>query len=224
MFKFTKIVFAAILMIFTMLSANVGQCAKDQQAPKYGADKAILAYAEVYAFGDSKNSRYIGLSKDDITKLKRQVAAKFADDFKEFCLSEESLNKLTDVYIKKFKSDMKIKTTLKEKNESSPVVNLTANILNNESYENQANNDKNLQALVFSTLGLKEQGKTNADLLSDSVFQKTSVDCITKFINGLSINQQKTISVKCKKIKGEDGKFYWEPQDPEAVMNFVQGK
>ena len=223
MLKFTKIVFAAFLLVFTMFSTTVGQCAKDQ-TPKYGADKAILAYAEVYAFGYSKDSKYIGLSKDDISEFERQVAAKFADDFKEFCLNEESLNKLTDVYVKKFKSDMKIKTSFKEKNEEAPVINLTANILNNESYENQANNDKNLQALVFSILGLKEQGKTNTDLLEDSEFQKTSVDCITNFINGLSINQRNTLYVKCKKITSEDGKIYWAPEDPEVVMNFIQGK
>ena len=221
MLKFTKILFAAVLMVFTMISTSVGHCEK---APQYGADKAILAYAEVYAFGASSHSKYIGLTKSDIDKIERQVTAKFADGFKEFCLNEESLNKLTDVYNKKFKSDMKIKTAFKEKSESAPVVSLTANILNNESYENQANNDKNLQALVFSILGLKEQGKTDADLLEDSVFQKTAVDCITNFIKGLSINQQKTIYVKCKEIKGEDEKMYWAPEDPDVVMNFVQGK
>ena len=77
---------------------------------------------------------------------------------------------------------MDIKTAFKEKNAEAPVISLTANILNHENYENQANNDKNLQALVFSILGLKEQGKTNSDLLEDSEFQKTSVDCITNFI------------------------------------------
>ena len=221
MLKLTKIVFAAVLLVFTMISTNVGHCAK---APQYGADKAMLAYAEVYAFGSSSHSKYIGLSKSDIDKIERQITAKFADDFKEFCLNEESLNKLTDIYVKKFKSDMKIKTAFKEKNENAPIVSLTANILNNESYENQANNDKNLQALVFSILGLKEQGKTDADLLADDVFQKNSVDCITNFIKGLSINKNETLYVKCKQITGEDGKTYWAPEDPDIVMNFVQGK
>ena len=221
MLKFTRIVFAAVLMVFTMISTSVGHCEK---APQYGADKAILAYAEVYAFGASSHSKYIGLSKSDINKIERQITAKFADDFKEFCLSEESLNKLTNVYVKKFKSDMKIKTAFKEKNETSPVVSLTANILNNESYKNQARNDKNLKDMLSSISRLKNEGKTDSDLLADSVFQKKSVDCITNFIKGLSINQQKTIYVKCKEIKGEDEKMYWAPGDPDVVMNFVQGK
>lgn len=223
MLKFTKIVFVAVLMVFTMLSANVGQCAKDQ-TPKYGADKAILAYAEVYAFGYSKDSKYIGLSKDDISEFERQVAAKFADDFKDFCLNEESLNELTDIYVKKFKSDMKIKTTFKEKSKETPVINLTANILNSESFDNQAKNDKKLQELRSSILGMKNGGKTDAELMEDSAFQEKAVDCITNFINALSINQKKTLSVKCKNITGEDGKTYWTPEDPEVVMNFIQGK
>ena len=221
--KLTKIIFAAVLVVCTMMVASVGQCAKDQ-TPKYSANKAILAYAEVYAFGSPSDSRYIGLTKNDIAEIKRQINAKIAGDFEEFCLSEDSVNKLTDVYIKKIKSAMKIKTTIKEKSTEAPVVNLTANILNNESYENQANNDKNLQALVFSILGLKEQGKTDADLMADSTFQKTSVDCITNFINGLNINQKKTVYIKCKKITGEDGNIYWAPEEPEVIMNFVQGK
>ena len=221
MLKFTKIVFVAVLMVFTMISTSVGQCAK---APKYGADKAIMAYAEAYAFGEPNDSRYIGLSKSDIAEIKVLIAAKFADDFKEFCLSEDSVNKLTDVYIKKFKSEMDIKTAFKEKNAEAPVISLTANILNHENYENQANNDKNLQALVFSILGLRNEGKTDADLLADPVFQKASVDCITNFINGLSINQQETLYVTCKQITGENGKLYWAPTEPEVIMDFVQGK
>ena len=73
-------------------------------------------------------------------------------------------------------------------------------------------------------MGLKNEGKTNEDLLADSVFQQASVDCITNFINGLSIDQQKTLDVICQKNKGADGKFYWAPVDSSAVMNFVQRK
>ncbi|MBR2179312.1 MAG: hypothetical protein IJ862_02810 [Selenomonadaceae bacterium] len=221
--KFTKIIFAAVLIVCTMMVASVGQCAKSS-APKYGADKAILAYAEAYAFGSPNDSRYIGLSKNDIVEIKRQLTAKIAGDFEEFCLSEDSVNKLTDVYVKKIKSEMHIKTTIKEKSKESPVVNLTATILDSESLDKQAKSDKKLQALLSSISKLKNEGKTEAYFLKDSDLQKKSVDSLTDFINGLSINQEKTLSVKCKKITGEDEKLYWAPENPEEVMNFVLGK
>ena len=221
MLKFTKILFATMLMVCTMISASVGHCAK---APKYGADKAILAYTEAYAFGSPNDSRYIGLTKNDIIAIKRQITAKIAGDFEEFCLSEDSVNKLTDVYVKKIKSEMDIKTAIKEKSKVSPIVSLSATILDNEALDKQAKNDKNLQALLSSIAKLRSEGKTEGDLLKDSSLQKKSVDSLTNFIKGLSIYKEKNLSVKCKQITGEDEKLYWAPEDPETLMNFVLGK
>ena len=78
-----------------MIFANSGYCAN---SPEYSADKAILAYSEIYAFGETDNANVISLSEEDITEIKEQLRAKFVDEFKEFCLNEESVNKLTDVY------------------------------------------------------------------------------------------------------------------------------
>ena len=221
MLKFTKILFASVLMVCTMVATSVGHCAK---APKYGADKAILAYTEAYAFGSPSDSRYIGLTKNDIAEIKRQINAKIAGDFEEFCLSEDSVNKLTDVYVKKIKSEMDIKTAIKEKSKVSPVVSLTATILDSEALDKQAKSDKNLQALLSSIATLRSQGKTEGDLLKDTNLQKKSVDSLTNFIKGLSIYKEKSLSVKCKQITGEDEKLYWAPVDPETLMNFVLGK
>ena len=87
--KLTKIIFAAVFALCTMIFANSGYCAN---SPEYSADKAILAYAEVYAFGETDNANAISLSDEDITEIKEQLRAKFVDEFKEFCLNEESVN------------------------------------------------------------------------------------------------------------------------------------
>lgn len=127
----TKVIFAAVLMLCMMIFSNFGYCAK---SPEYSADKAILAYAEVYAFGETDNASCISLSDEDMTEIKGQLRANFAEEFKEFCLSEESINKLTDVYIGKLQAEMNIQTKIKSRNKKAPVVTVTANILNHENF------------------------------------------------------------------------------------------
>ena len=140
-------------------------------------------------------------------------------------MSEESINKLTDVYIGKLQAEMNIQVKIKSRNKKAPVVTVMANILNHENFETQATNDKNLQALVFATLGLKEQqGKTDADLLADPVFQRTAVNCIENFINDLKINEKGSLYVTCEQFEGKDGKIYWKPEEPGILIDFVRGK
>ena len=56
MLKVTKIIFSAIVALSMMIFASSGYCANN---PEYSADKAILAYAEVYAFGETDNENCI---------------------------------------------------------------------------------------------------------------------------------------------------------------------
>ena len=77
---------------------------------------------------------------------------------------------------------MEISTKLKVADSKHPVVTVTAKVLDEASFENQATNDANIQALAFAIMGLKNEGKTEADLRTDATVQTTAQDCISKFI------------------------------------------
>ena len=190
----------------------------------YDAAKAVLAYAEVYAYGSSVGEKEAGLLKSDVVEVRQIIVNKFRDSFQEFCLSDESLKKLTDAYMNKLKASMDISAQVKVFDAKHPVVTVAAKIADEASFESQAVNQPNVKAFALAILGLKEEGKTDADLLVDPVFQRVSVGCITDFINGLSIKQKATVDVQCKKYKAADGQVYWAPKAPETVMNFVRGK
>ncbi len=133
-------------------------------------------------------------------------------------MSDESLNTLIDVYLNKLKTSMKISAKLKVRDAEHPVVTITAKVLDEESFENQANNDPNIQALAFAIMGLQNEGKTED---ADPTVQKTAIDCITKFINGLNFGSATTIDITRTKTKGADGKTYWAPQEPDALYQFI---
>lgn len=101
---------------------------------------------------------------------------------------------------------------------------ITADILTHESWDKQATNDQDLQGLIFAIAGLKDQGKTDDDLKIYEDYQQTAVTCITNFINGFSITEQKSLDVPCKIEKNDDGKFYYIPEDFDKVFNFIKGK
>ena len=102
-----------------------------------------------------------------------------------------------------------------------PVITLTAKILNEESFESQATNNPNIQALAFGIIGMKDKGKTEADLKADATVQTAIQDCISKFIAELNFGEVKNMDFTCTKIKGEDGKTYWAPQDTAALYRFM---
>ena len=217
---FKKFFLAITALMIALFTTNVGECAGARDASNK-ADKAILAYAEVYAYGSTNYAKKAGLAQEDITEVRQIIVNKFRDSFKEFCLSDESLNTLINVYLNKLKTSMNISAKLKVRDAEHPVVTITAKVLDEKSFENQANNDPNIQALAFAIMGLQNEGKTEADLRADPTVQKTAIDCITKFINGLNFGSATTIDITCTKTKGADGKTYWAPQEPDLLYQFI---
>lgn len=205
------------IMFATMLSCDA---AKIQGTP----DKAILAYAEAYAFAGSSNAASAGLTEIDISEAKNQIKIEFAKEFEEFCLSDESLDKLTDVYISKLQSSMELTTKLKKKSSKVPLVTVTGKILDKASFNQQGENDENIIGLAFAIAGLKDKGKTDEDLKVYAEYQEAAVTAITNFIDALQFTQIKSLDIICTPIQAVDGKTYWAPKDAEELMNFVQGK
>ena len=215
-----KKIFLAILAVAIVLSVN--ECyARSANKSLQDVEKSVLAYAQVYGYGSTDYAKEAGIQQSDITEIRQIIFNKFRDSFKEFCLSDESLNKVTNVYLDKLKTSMDISAKLKVADTKHPVVTITSKILSEENFENQATNDPNIQALAFAIMGLKNEGKTEADLKADTTVQTTAQDCISKFIVGLNFGEAKSKDFTCTKIKGEDGKTYWAPQNTAALYRFT---
>ena len=216
-----KKIFLAILAM-ALFTTGVNECYGASNTNKFSdAEKAVLAYAQVYGYGSTDYAKEAGIQQSDITEVRQIIFNKFRDSFGEFCLSDESLGKLTNIYFDKLKTSMDISAKLKVADSKHSVVTITSKILSEENFENQATNDPNIQALAFAIMGLKNEGKTEADLRADATVQTTAQDCISKFIAGLNFGEAKSMDFICTKIKGEDGKTYWAPQDTATLYRFI---
>ena len=218
------------LMVALFTTSVKGECygTRGANEPLYNADKVVLAYAEFYAYGLTDYATEAGFSQSVINEQLNYLANKFKKNFQDFCLSDATLNRVTDIYLNKLRNSMDISTKLKVGDAEHPVITLKANVLDDESFEKQAVNDKNLQALVFANLGLKEKGKTCADLKADPQYQAAAVEAITNFINDLDFGSTKTIDITCKKVTGDMitgadvNSVYWAPRDPADVLRFIE--
>ena len=205
-----------------LFTTSVNECyARSTNESLQNAEKSVLAYAQVYGYGSTDYAKEAGIQQSDITEIRQIIFNKFRDSFKEFCLSDESLNKLTNVYLDKLKASMEISTKLKASDAEHPVITVTAKVLGETSFESQATNDSGIQAFAFAIMGMKNEGKTEADLKADATVQTTAQDCISKFIAGLNFGEAKSKDFTCTKIKGEDDKTYWAPQNTAALYRFI---
>ena len=217
MFKFTKKILAMALMMFSLLLGGFSQC----QAADFGAEKAVLAYAQVYGYGSTAYAKEAGIKQSEMSQIRIITFNKFRDSFKEFCLSDATLNKLTDVYLTKLENSMDITAKLKKSDPNHPIITITAKVLSESDFEKQATDDPNIQAFAFAIMGMKNDGKTEADLKADATVQATAQDCIGKFIDGLNFGSPMSIDITGMKIKGADGKTYWAPQETDALYQFM---
>ena len=208
------------VMLFTLALGGFGLC--QSAKTDLGAEKAVLAYAQVYAYGSTPYAKEAGFSNDDMSEMQKLIYNRLRDSFKQFCLSDESLQKITDTYLNKMESSMEITTKLKVADAKNPIVTLTAKVLDEESFEKQATNNQNIQGLAFGIMGMQQiNGKTEADLKADSEIQKALQEGINNFIAGLDFGQAKSIDFTCEKIKDTDGKTYWVPQDTKTLYEFL---
>lgn len=181
----------------------------------------MLAYAQVYGYGSTAYAKETGIKQSEMSQIRIITFNKLRDSFKEFCLSDESLNKLTDVYLNKLENSMDITAKLKKADPNHPVITITAKVLDEAGFEKQATENPNIQAFAFAIIGMKNDGKTEADLKADATVQATAQDCIGKFIDELNFGSPMSIDITGMKIKGADDKTYWAPQDTDALYQFM---
>ena len=184
------------------------------------ADKAVLAYAQLYAYGviEDENQAAAGMTDADIEKVQEQIITPLVDAFKGYPLSDESVATMTAQYIEKLHTAMAMKATVKKEDAEHPVVELTATTINQEGAAKVAESNADLVALGTAYGVTEEQLKESPD------FQQFALESIDKFINEFPLNAESTLEVTCNVVEGSDGKMYYAPADPEAVAKFVTGQ
>ncbi|MBQ9487730.1 MAG: hypothetical protein IJU91_08040 [Selenomonadaceae bacterium] len=199
-----------VLMLIGFTTANAA-------TPKYSADKAILAYAELYTFGTSEHMEATGLPKDfAYEKITKPMKNHIMVPFKNYPLNKENFEKVQSAYAEKIRSLIKISTRLKKDDKENPVVEITANHFDQEAIDAYKN-----QNADFVTMDVMRHMNTPAELASDGQFQKMALMSLLGIVSELTVRGPATFDVTCKMIEDDNGDFYWMPQDISALSEFV---
>lgn len=184
--------------------------------PKYSADKAVLAYAELYTFGESKNVAATGMPKDTRESVEKFMANYIMMPFKNYPLNKENFEKIKTAYTEKIRSLIKVSTRLKKDDKENPIVEITANHFDQEAIDAYKN-----QNADFITMDVMRHMNTPVELATDGEFQKMASMSLLGIVNELTVRGPATFDVTCKMIEDEHGNFYWMPQDISALSEFV---
>jgi len=206
----------ALIAIFAMAG-----CGADK--PKDSADKAVLGYAEITAYGVSDNIAATGMTKAQEQEIQEAIIGDLLKSFSQFPLSDENAQNVTAAYITKMKAAMQIKTKIKTDDAEHPVVEVTANVLDQAGAAKLAETNEDILALGVVLGALQANGYTVEQFKQDPGFQKATMECIDNYINEFPLKMGQTYECKCEIVKGDDGKTYWAPVDVEGLKNFVNG-
>ena len=194
--------------------------------PEAAADKAVLAYAQLYAYGvvEDENEKAAGMTEKDTKPIEEKVIGDLLKAFSQFPLSDENVQTATAGYIQKLHDGMEIKATLKKDDAEHPVVELSAETLDLAGAMKVSQTNEDIQALAAALKELHEQGITDEQLKENTEFQQAVLEVIDSFTNEYPLNPRASMDVTCKVVQGSDGKSYWAPADPTAVAKFVTGQ
>lgn len=193
------------------------------EKPKESADKAVLAWAEMYAFGVSDNLSATGMTTAQSDQISEQVIGNMLKSFGQFPLNEKNVEVITTDYITKVQKAMAIKTKIKKADDEHPVVEVSANVIDQQAAAKMASTNEDLIALGTVVGQLRARGVTDEQIKNDDEFQQAVLDCINSYIDEIPLKGTQTLDVECELAKGDDGKVYWAPKDPEALGKFLSG-
>ena len=188
------------------------------------APEAILAYAQLYAYGLPDNERAAGMTEEIVQGVQVKVIGDVLNSFRQYPLSEKNAQAATTEYLTKLRDKMKIRATLKKDDEVNPVVELTAVTPDNETSNKRAETDENLLAFGTRLGKMRVRGLTDEQLKENEDFQQFALECLDKFTDNFAYHPEASIEVVCTAVDGADGKFYWAPVNPEALAKFVTGQ
>lgn len=208
--------FVAMLMFATALCSIVWSSA--EAATK--AEKAVQAYAELFAFGKTDNASAIGLTKAQLRDLEMNFDNGIAMMFKEYPLSEDTLATVKAKYVEKLKAEMNIRAKLSTKDDEHPIVTLTANAVDRQTIiVRSVGQNKDLLTMAVMKRFKQNDGVSAAALRSDEEFQQVALTSIERFIDQIPMHEQ-SIDVRCELVESE-GKFYYVPSDLQSLKAFV---
>ncbi|MBE6099776.1 MAG: DUF5105 domain-containing protein [Anaerovibrio sp.] len=206
----------ALLAVFA-----IAGCGADK--PKDSADKAILGYSEIMAYGVSDSMAATGMTKKQEEEIQEAVIGDLLKAFAQFPLNDANVQTVTTSYITKMKAAMQIKTEITKDDAEHPVVKVTANVIDQAGAANLANTNEDIQALGVVLGALQANGYTVEQFKQDPDFQKATIECIENYINEFPLKMGQTYECKCEIVKGDDGKTYWAPVDVDGLKKFVNG-
>lgn len=183
-----RIVFAT-LMLLAVCVAGYGNDKAD--AAQAGADKAVLAYAELFTTGESSNATAVGLSDKEKSEISKQLSKDLVEMFGNAVpLSDQNANAIAKKYQEKCKQEMKFTATLKTDDAKQPVVELKATVLS------ESDVSDNCFSALFAMNAKLQAGGTPP----------------THFV----ARKEATIDVTCTKVNG-----YLVPADFEDLKRFL---
>ena len=213
-----KLLLGLVVVIAIFAMAGCGT-----EKPKDSADKAVLGYAEIMAYGVSDSMAATGMTKKQEEEIQKAIIGDLLKAFAQFPLNDANVENVTASYITKMKGAMQIKTKIKKDDAEHPVVEVTANVLDNAGAAKLAETNEDIIALGVVLGALQANGYTVEQFKQDTDFQKATMECIDNYINEFPLNMGQTYECKCEIVQGDDGKMYWAPVDVEGLKKFVNG-
>ena len=189
--------------------------------PKESADKAVLAYAELYTFASSEHLSATGMTDAQSGKISDGVLSSVKQQFASFQLTDANVDAITDAYLTDLAGRMTLETKLKKDDSEQPVVELTATPLDTAGAAQLAATDADMVSMATYMGQAAAQG---VNLKADAQFQTAAMSTLKGYIHKIPLQGKKTMDVTCKLVKSDDGKdVYWAPSDPEAIARFIAG-
>ena len=207
-------------MIAILATLLVAGCGDDK--PKESADKAVLAYAELYAYGDTDKVEATGMTKAQKEQISEALHSETDEMFKSMMLSHDNAVAITDYYIADRKANMELKAKVKKDDAKNPVVELTATPIDAKGASAQMEQNSDVVAMGVY-IGLAQQ--QGVDVRTDPVYQQGAMDTLRAVIDAMPYEGEKTLDVTCELVKSDDGKtLHWAPKDPQAIKKFLDGE
>ena len=218
MFLFTRRLLLPLIAALTLMVA--AGCGDDK--PKESADKAVLAYAELYAYADTDKLSATGMTEAQKKQITDALMAESDQMFQSFMLSESNAMEITDYYLADRKANMELKAKVKKDDAKNPVVELTATPIDAKGASAQMEQNSDVVAMGVY-IGLAQQ--QGVDVRTDPVYQQGAMDTLRAVIDAMPYEGEKTLDVTCELVKSDDGKtLHWAPKDPQAIKKFLDGE
>ena len=212
----------ALLAAAILLTACGGEEKSVPQTttPESSADKAILAYAQLFVCAAPDDPNAAGFTEKFVDDACQMMFA----PFKSYPFSEQTSREVAKNFAASLKTRMNLKATLKSDDAAHPTVELTCKPADFSAAFADMSQDADLLILRREWGELQAHGLNDGVIAKDAAFQKLAVNSMKKYLEKFPLKPEATLVVKCKIAVGEDGKFYWAPEDTEAISKFVTGQ